>query len=401
MRRADSDIRVSSLGRVGGVPFELLADLVLPDQEAFLVELLASHPPGDLVVAFAGVARPAGGHDVVDRVAPASRDRENRVLLHGHAAGAAVRTAVPGLLQVGPLLVGEVVVALRHAVLAALGIAGSTGARRHRPRFAGPPAKAVNRRNRTPVSTPCAGVREAPRLNPGTPRSRSTHVSEIAHPRSVLIAGGSGGLGAAIASELAARGDVLTLVARNADRLGAVPVAAKRLALDLRDPRNADIAVEAAVDHGGGLDVVVNAIGVVAFGNVVDLSLDTMEELFLTNTFVPIALAKAALTHLRAGGVIVNISGVIAEQNLPGMAAYGASKAAVASFDEALAREARRAKVRVIDARPPHTETGLADRAIEGQAPRMPEGLPPETVAKVIAEAIDGDVTDLPSRAFG
>jgi len=216
-----------------------------------------------------------------------------------------------------------------------------------------------------------------------------------------LIAGGSGGLGAAIASELAARGDVLTLVARNADRLGAVPVVAKRLALDLRDPRNADVAVDAAVDHGGGLDVVVNAVGVVAFGNVVDLSLDTMEELFLTNTFVPIALAMAALTQLRPGGVIVNISGVIAEQNLPGMAAYGASKAAVASFDGALAREARRVKVRVIDARPPHTETGLADRAIEGQAPRMPEGLSPETVAKVIAQAIDGDVADLPSSAFG
>ena len=57
--------------------------------------------------------------------------------------------------------------------------------------------------------------------------------------------------------------------------------------------------------------------------------------------------------------------------------------------------------MRVIDARPPHTETGLAGRAIEGQAPRMPEGLSPETVAKVIAEAIDGDVADLPSRAFG
>ena len=83
-----------------------------------------------------------------------------------------------------------------------------------------------------------------------------------------------------------------------------------------------------------------------------------MEELFLTGMFVPIALAKAALTHLRAGGVIVNISGVIAEQNLFGMAAYGAPKAVVASFDEALAREVRRAKVRVIDARPPHTETG-------------------------------------------
>ena len=92
---------------------------------------------------------------------------------------------------------------------------------------------------------------------------------------------------------------------------------------------------------------------------------------------------------------------MIAEQNLPGMAAYGASKAAVTSFDEALAREARRAKVRVIDARPPHTETGLAGRAIEGQAPRISEGLSPETVAKVIAEAIDGDVADLSSSAFG
>ena len=71
--------------------------------------------------------------------------------------------------------------------------------------------------------------------------------------------------------------------------------------------------------------------------------------------------------------MIVNISGVIAEQNLPGMAAYGASKAAVASFDEALAREARRAKVRVIDARP-HTETGLADRAIEVRRRGCPKG---------------------------
>lgn len=214
------------------------------------------------------------------------------------------------------------------------------------------------------------------------------------------MAGGSGGLGSAIASALAARGDVLTLVSRDAGRLGQVPVAAKRLAVDLRDPFNADVAVDLAVEHGGGLDVVVNAVGVVAFGNVADLGLDTMEELFLTNTFVPIALAKAALPKMRPGGVIVNISGVIAEQNLPGMAAYGASKAAVRSFDEALAREARRAKVRVIDARPPHTETGLADRAIEGTSPKMPTGLDPDVVAKIIVEAIDGDATDLPSSAF-
>lgn len=59
----------------------------------------------------------------------------------------------------------------------------------------------------------------------------------------------------------------------------------------------------------------------------------------------------------------MNLSGVIAEQNRPGMAAYGASKAAVRAFDQALPREARGARIRVLDARPPHTETGLADRS--------------------------------------
>ena len=230
---------------------------------------------------------------------------------------------------------------------------------------------------------------------------RSTGVSNATSPRSILVVGASGGLGSAIATRLGAGGDALTIVGRDPDRLDAVPVTALRIATDLRDPANVAASVESAVQHGGGLDVVVNAVGVVAFGPVADLGIDAMEELFLTNTFIPIALAKSALPAMRPGGVIVNISGVIAEQNLPGMAAYGASKAAVRSFDEALAREARRAKVRVIDARPPHTETGLAGRAIEGQAPKMPAGLTADRVADVIVAAIDGEVTDLPSEAFG
>ncbi len=173
-------------------------------------------------------------------------------------------------------------------------------------------------------------------------------------------------------------------------------------ALDLRTPAGCQSAVDAAVEHGGGrLDVVINAVGVVAFGAVDELSVDVMEELFLTNTFVPIMLARAALPVMAEDGVLVNISGVIAEKNLPGMAAYGASKAAVRSFDEALRREARRRRIRVVDARPPHTETGLVDRSIEGRAPSFPEGLNPAAVASVIVDAITDDgVQELPSEAF-
>lgn len=218
---------------------------------------------------------------------------------------------------------------------------------------------------------------------------------------STLIAGATGGLGSRIAAELTDRGHTLTLVGRDERRLEQLAAPGRRLALDLRLPDACQRAVDAAVEHGGGLDVVVNAVGVVAFGTVDDLSIDTMEELFLTNTFVSIMLAKSALAQLREGGVIVNLSGVVAEQNLPGMAAYGASKAAVRSFDEALGREARRRKVRVLDARPPHTETGLADHPIAGTAPRMPTGLDPAAVARTICDAIASDATDLPSTAFG
>ncbi len=217
---------------------------------------------------------------------------------------------------------------------------------------------------------------------------------------SVLVAGATGGLGSEIAAELVGRGADLTLVSRQSARLDGLSISGRRLALDLRDPDSVAKAVDAAVAGAGRLDVVINAVGVVAFGPVSDLSVDAMEELFLINAFVPIALAKASLPVLSPGGAIVNISGVIAEQNLPGMAAYGASKAASRSFAEGLRREARRHKVRVIDARPPHTETGLADRAIEGHAPRMPTGLEPAAVARIIVDAIEHGPDDLPSRAF-
>jgi cyclic-di-GMP-binding biofilm dispersal mediator protein len=214
------------------------------------------------------------------------------------------------------------------------------------------------------------------------------------------VAGATGGIGGALAEELHRRGAVLTLVSRSRERLDRMAVPGQRIALDLRTPDACTRAIDVAIAQAGGLDVVINAVGVVAFGSVVDLTVDAMEEVFLTNTFLPIMLAQAALARITPGGAIVNVSGVIAEQNLPGMAVYGASKAAVRSFDEALAREARRAKIRVIDARPPHTETGLAQRPIAGEAPRMPTGLAPGHVAVVICDALEQGVTDLPSTRF-
>ena len=209
-----------------------------------------------------------------------------------------------------------------------------------------------------------------------------------------LIAGGTGGLGSALATELRSRGCIVATVSRtpNTDP--------NHIAADLRSPESATAVIDQVITKHGALNIVINAMGVVAFGEISATTIDTVEEVFLTNTFGHIFLMQAALSKISQGSVLVGISGVIAEQNLPGMSVYGASKSAVRSFDEALAREARKAGVRVIDARPPHTETGLASRAVAGTAPKFPRGLEPVAVAQRIITAIANGETDLPSTAF-
>jgi short-subunit dehydrogenase len=82
------------------------------------------------------------------------------------------------------------------------------------------------------------------------------------------------------------------------------------------------------------------------------------------------------------------------------MAAYSAAKAGLTAFDAALATELRRRRIRVLDVRPPHTETGLATRPVAGEAPRLPQGLDPDAVAERVVRALADDERDLPSTAF-
>jgi cyclic-di-GMP-binding biofilm dispersal mediator protein len=84
----------------------------------------------------------------------------------------------------------------------------------------------------------------------------------------------------------------------------------------------------------------------------------------------------------------------------PHISAYLTSKTAHSTWLKALALEARRAGIRVVDARPGHTETGLAGRAIFGTAPAFPTGMTADHVSQVIVNAIADGTKDLPSEAF-
>ena len=159
------------------------------------------------------------------------------------------------------------------------------------------------------------------------------------------------------------------------------------------------------LEHGG-LDGVVVASGVVAFGSALDTPDEVLVDVFTINTLAPIRLLRAAGEYLTASASAGNdpffatISAVVAEQPMAGMAGYSASKAALSAYDAAAARELRRARVRVLDIRPPHTETGLAQRPVHGEPPRLPAGLVPDAVAARIVSAIKDGERDLPSTAF-
>ena len=223
---------------------------------------------------------------------------------------------------------------------------------------------------------------------------------------SILVLGASGGLGSEIGRLLAAEGAHLILSARYASAIEALRIPGTVLTADLMKPAEVDELVAGAIRVNGRLDGIVIAAGIVAFGPAANLSDDTLAKLFEINTFAPIRLIRSAhraLAESAAAGrepFVVTISGVVSESPTANLAAYSASKAALHAFGEATGRELRRAGIRILDARPGHTETALSRHAIAGSAPRLAVGFKPEVVARRIVDAIISGEADLPSTAF-
>lgn len=209
----------------------------------------------------------------------------------------------------------------------------------------------------------------------------------------VLVVGATGGLGSRIADQLESQG---AIVARSSKSAGH----------DLREPSVIQEVLEATNAEHGRLDGVVVASGVVAFGVASELEPATVEELFAVNTTSPIQLIAQSQPYLAASAkdgrepFVVTLSGVVAEAPVAGLAAYSASKAGLAAFVLAAAREYRRAGIRLVDARPGHTGTSLSEHPIAGSASRFGAALDPDQVAARIITAIVEGEKDLPSTAF-
>lgn len=232
-------------------------------------------------------------------------------------------------------------------------------------------------------------------MNASSAQSRSLSGARI------LIVGASGGMGRPLAATLADRGAHLAVAGRDRSRLSDLGVGQRyAFSFDLADQAAAQPLVDAAAEALGGLDGVVCCAGAVAFGPLDEIPSDVLNEIVAVDLVGPLALARAAIPVLQRGGFVLNVSGVVAEIPTAGLVAYSAAKAGISAGFRALAREVRPRGVSVIDARPPHTETGLAGRPLHGEPPKMREGLDPAVVAERLVLAIEQDERDVPASAF-
>jgi short-subunit dehydrogenase len=188
--------------------------------------------------------------------------------------------------------------------------------------------------------------------------------------RWAVVTGASSGLGREIAHKLAERGMALLLTGRNGARLhetagqirGAVP--GVELELVVADLATQD-GVAKLVEHIAGrpVEVLVNNAGFGTYGPFAEADAGREDQEIAVDVAAVVTLTRAVLPAMiaRGSGGILNVASTIAFQPAPSQAVYGASKAFVLSFSEALWAEARPRGVSVTALCPGPTRTGFVD----------------------------------------
>ena len=192
------------------------------------------------------------------------------------------------------------------------------------------------------------------------------------HGTTALITGASSGLGSEFARRLAVEGAHLILVARRKDRL-------EELAEELRTEHRIDVVVydaDLAQPGAGGnlaeriaadgltVDTLVNNAGTGNHGDFAILDPEKLADEVQLNVGAVVDLTRALLPQMvRSGrGALVNVASTSAYQPTPSMAVYGASKAFVLSFTEAIAYETRRSGLKVLCVSPGPMRTEFFDK---------------------------------------
>lgn len=185
--------------------------------------------------------------------------------------------------------------------------------------------------------------------------------------KTIIITGGSEGVGAAAARKFAEAGANLMLVARGKKNLEAIAGELRgktRVEIFAMDVADAEACVDLfkKTDYEfGRIDVLVNNAGHHQRGPVESVLADDLGKIIDVNLKAPIMLSRMALPYLRdaGGGAIINVASLAGRAPIPGSAAYSASKFGLRAFTLALAEELRGSKIKLAVVSPGPIDTGF------------------------------------------
>lgn len=184
-----------------------------------------------------------------------------------------------------------------------------------------------------------------------------------------LITGVSGGLGRALATEVALTGDIVIGTLRKQEQIEAfeslVPEKTFGVLLDVTDQTKFDEIIADCMEGFGRIDILVNNAGYGLFGAIEEVSMDEARKQMETNFFGALGLTQAVLPIMRKqqSGHIIQISSMAGFRSVAGMGLYNASKFALEGFSEALALETSSLNIGVTIVEPGPFRTSWAGRS--------------------------------------
>jgi 3-oxoacyl-[acyl-carrier protein] reductase len=226
--------------------------------------------------------------------------------------------------------------------------------------------------------------------------------------KTALITGGTLGIGAAVALELARRGADLSIAARHlggpAEEVKAAVMALGRrcllLAADLSRPEDCAMVVEKTAAHFGRLDVLVHNAGGPSPGKIEEVTPEQWRQTMDLHVNANYYLARAALPHLRKHreGCIITVSSTAGIRGVPGAIAYATAKGALPQFTRSLARDLADDNIRVNCVAPGVIRTRFHDDMpperkefnLKHRIPLHREGTP-QQVAEVVVLLVTND----------
>ena len=225
----------------------------------------------------------------------------------------------------------------------------------------------------------------------------------------VLLTGASSGIGKALAFELARKGARIILTSRQFDLLEKAaqeikctfPDTMTPLAIDCDVTNRKDVrkVIHFCAEHYGGIDILINNAGIGVYGACEKTSLEDLRSLMEVNFFGSVHFILEVLPLMREAGkgLIVNISSLAAKHGVPYLAAYGASKAALASLSQSLDAELVGSGISVLTVYPGYTQTDFFKKEKKVGGARRPDKpyASPQKVAEAVVAGIEKEKHEL------